>query len=238
MGRYARDRNIEIEGKYGKEWLAVVMSAFNPVTGLPCIRKEHSPWLSGMRQKYTEHEYRFETTSDGWIARPGSDYAEATDATTFGELEPRMVCRECGDIYVPADRPKITFESYVTCMAMWRYCEEIGPVDFTDKHAVSRFVVYAAAMAAPLSSLDKMLEVAKEFEIPNLQKAVQNAIRINAEFYTELLPFARMCRGLGAIDTIYAKCKAIQAARTHGAAPDHADVTEGLLGGSGPPALS
>lgn len=213
LGKYAGDRNIEVEGKYGKEWCAVVMSAVNPVTGMPCIRKVSSPWLSGMRQKYTEHEYRFETTSDGWIARPDSDYAETTDAKTFGELEPQMVCRECGDIYVPADRPKTAFESYVIRMALWRYYEEVGPVDFTDKHAVSRFVIYAATMAAPLSSLDKTLEVAKEFEIPNLQKATQDAIRINAEFYAELLPFARMCRGLGAIDEIYARCKAIQAAR-------------------------
>ena len=65
LGKYAKDRNIEVESRYGKGWLATVEGWFNPATGVPCVQNE----LYGRHKaddkfhKYNIHEYRFNTSS-------------------------------------------------------------------------------------------------------------------------------------------------------------------------------
>lgn len=158
LGRYAGDKNIEIESKYGQEWLACVMCSFNPVTGVPCVKqnlpRRYTSEMGPIPPTYSQHEYRFDTTSDGWIAGQNSNYANPTAEQSYDGCGP-MKCRDCGDVYEPSAEPrqKATLESYMTECVLLNLATARGYgkwVNLSDVTDLRMLVDSAAAMADTL----------------------------------------------------------------------------------------
>ena len=127
LGKYAGDRNIEIESN-GREWLAYVMCRLNPATGIACSENGEIIPVSDPHRRYGLHEYRFKTGSGGWIAGPDLDRAEATAEQSYEECDGVMRCRDCGDAYEPSAGPrrKATLDGFVTGDTLMKLAAERG----------------------------------------------------------------------------------------------------------------
>lgn len=142
LGKYASDKNITIETKYGKEYLACVEAVCNPQTGVKCTGNPDTTWH---KQNFNMHEYRFKTTSDGWIVPTDkSNYAEQTKEKTFDELDSVMYCRDCGDIYYPSNTFKHTLDNPHLEAVLLKFIElNPGIIPFGDGY--TKFVDFAVS---------------------------------------------------------------------------------------------
>lgn len=223
MGKYAGDRNVEIESKYGKEWLACVLCPFNPATGVPCIRNEPRDRFEADDKfpKYDIHEYRFNTSSSGWIAGPDSNYAEATAEMTFGECG-QMTCRYCGDTYRPSETPrqKATLDEFMINIALIRLAAERGDgswVNLSDPAELREFVDRVDVQAALLGTMAANIRRVFGTDFRPLDKLVSDMDRWAVDMRADLTQYVKTVKDAygGHEDLLKAcrKAKRIQAAR-------------------------
>lgn len=196
LGRYAGYKNIEIDSKYGREWLASVQCDYNPLTGIPCIEREpKNEWYRqpGKYPRYGSHEYRFRTSCDGWIAGPNSDYCEATDEETY-DVCGQMVCRDCGDVYVPSEgsRPKATMDGYLMSKMLLdaglaRGERWVNPSDAGDMRA---FVLEAAKRAGRLNTT--VADLRYYFgDVPLIRKAADDMEGMALHLFADIAQYAK-----------------------------------------------
>lgn len=212
LGKYAGDKNIEIDSKYGKEWLACVNCDFNPLTGMPCIEREpKNRWdRYGEYPKYRIHEYRFRTSSSGWIAGPNSDYCEATAETTYEGCGP-MVCRDCGDVYEPSEgrRPKATLDGYLISMLLLeagiaRNEKWVNPSSTDD---LRKFVLAAADRAGMLNTAAGDMKC-NFGSVPVIKEMADKMEKMALELFADLAQYVKAIQaGPGDCRSLSASCR-------------------------------
>lgn len=183
LGRFATDKNITIETKYGKEYLACVESTFNPKTGVKCTGKAF------FSNELTIHEYRFRTTSSGWIVPTNkSNYAEVTKEKTFGELDTDvMYCRDCPDTYYPSKTFKTTLDNPHLEEVMLKFIE-LNPdiVPFAD--GFKNFVDFTAKMLEVIH-IDIHDDVVLD---ARMEKIVNDIKQHRNEIFASLYPYVKV----------------------------------------------
>ena len=183
LGRFATDKNITIETKYGREYLACVESTFNPKTGVKCTGKTLFP------HQLSTHEYRFKTTSSGWIVPTSkSNYAEPTKEKTFGELNTNvMYCRDCPDTYHPSNIFKNTLNNPHLGEVLLKFIE-LNPdiVPFAD--GFKNFVDFTAKMLEGIH-----IDIHDDVVLDGTMEKIVNDIKQHRnEIFASLYPYVKV----------------------------------------------
>ena len=148
LGKYAGDKNIDVETDWGHEFLATVMTSINPQTGKLCeIKPGHCAAI---------HEYRFcPGSNNGWISPDGkSDKAYQTKQTAFDQLGDVMICRDCNDKYYPAEKAsRSTLDNPQILEAITAFETRHGKVGFSTDKGKADFLLFVYLEGIKLGKL-------------------------------------------------------------------------------------
>lgn len=221
LGKYAGDQNIEIETKYGQEWLACVASRVNPATGVPCAKNDEIRSIFDPHE-YGWHEYRFKTGSSGWIAGPNSVYAEATREKSYEDCDGMMYCRDCSDTYEPSAEPrkKAALDGFVAVDTLMRLAAERGGkwINVSDPGDLRAFVDRMHFRTDSLAGMAADLRAEYGTDIRRMEKIAADLARWSDDALADMVQYVGIVRdryGDG-YKELHKACRAARAARNRG----------------------